>query len=70
MPFAKTPLSVPEGGCYETDQKVERLDFAEEDGDTFIVLHFEAPVTGRSASIRAPIAREIYDAYTGRVISN
>ena len=54
MSFGSTPLPVAEGAHYETDQKVERLDFDDDGGGTFIVLHFEAPVTGRATSIRRP----------------
>ena len=43
MSFGRTPLPVPEATHYETNQKVERLEFEEDGGGTFIVLHFEAP---------------------------
>ena len=65
MPFGRQPLVVPEGARYETDQKVARLEFEEEGVDTFVVLHFEAPVTGRPTCLRAPITREIHDTHSG-----
>ena len=70
MSFGRTPLPVPEATHYETNQKVERLEFEEDGGGTFIVLHFEAPVTGRATSIRAPITREACEAYAARSTSN
>lgn len=66
MSFGPTPLPVAEGTQYETDRQVERLEFEEDGGGTFIILHFEAPMTGRATSIRAPIAREVYEAHTDR----
>ena len=63
MPFSRTPLSVPEGADCETTAKAERLDFEEEGGGVFIVLHFEAPATGRPARIRVPITRAVYNTY-------
>lgn len=63
MPFATTPLSVPEGTQYETDRKVERLEFGEDAAGAFIVLHFEAPLYGRPTSIRAPITQAAYEAH-------
>ena len=67
MPFGNTPLVIAGGGRYEIGQVVERLDFNEADDGTFIVLHF-AHESGRAASIRAPITREAYEAYTARNI--
>ena len=62
MPFGREPLLVPEGMRSETDRKVERLEFEEDVDNTFVVLHFEAPMTGRATNIRVPITREVYDA--------
>ena len=70
MSFGPTPLSVPEGTQYETDRQVERLEFEEDGGATFIILHFEAPLTGRATSIRAPITQAAYEADATRNTSN
>ena len=70
MSFGPTPLPVPEGTQYETDRKVERLEFAEDGGGPFVILHFEAPLTGRATSIRAPIARDPYEAHAARNVPN
>ena len=66
MSFGRTPLPIPEGAHYETDQKVERLDFEDEGGGIFIVLHFEPRVVGRATSVRAPITQATYEAYVAR----
>ena len=66
MSFGPTPLPVPEGTQYETDRKVERLDFGEDAGGTFVILHFEPPLTGRPTTIRAPITRDACEAYAPR----
>ena len=66
MPFGeRDPLPVPGGTHYETCDTVESVNFNEDDDGTYIVLHF-APVQARSRSIRAPITREIYEAYAAR----
>ena len=70
MSFGRTPLPVPEGTQYETDRQVERLEFGEDDGGTFVILHIDAPMVGRATSIRAPITRDAYEAYAARNIPN
>lgn len=66
MSFASTPLPVPEGTRYETDRQVERLEFEDGPGGMFVILHFEAPLTGRVTSIRAPITRDVCEPYAAR----
>ena len=70
MSFGSTPLPVPEATKYETDRQVERLEFREDGGGTFVILHFEAPLTGRATSIRAPITQAAYEAYAARNVPN
>lgn len=64
MAFAPTPLSVPEGTQYQTDRQVERVEFGEDGGGAFVILHFQAPLYRRPTSVRAPITQAAYEAHT------
>ena len=64
MSIGRTQINVSSGMYGELTRTVVQIDFVEEGGSPFIVLHFDAPETSRLTSIRAPITRDVHDAFS------